>query len=122
MIFHITSRAHWAIAQAAGLYRAPSLESVGFIHCSAQDQILGVANSMFHGERNLLVLCIDESKVSAQIRWEPPVHPKSSMNPATPDSALFPHVYGPLEVAAVTKIAELVEGECGFDLPADLQI
>ncbi|MCY4072440.1 MAG: DUF952 domain-containing protein [Chloroflexi bacterium] len=117
MIYHITGTSNWAEAQASGLYSAPSLETEGFIHCSSIDQILPVANSMFRSERNLLVLCIDESKLGAQVLWEAPIHP----NPSATDDVLFPHVYGPVEVAAVKWVADLAEGDSGFALPAELQ-
>jgi len=120
MIYHITGTSNWAQAQATGLYSAPSLESEGFIHCSAIDQILPVANSMFRGERNLLLLCIDESKLGARVLWEAPIHPKPSAKPPATDDLLFPHVYGPIAVAAVKKAVDLAEGDSGFELPAEL--
>ncbi|MCY4021072.1 MAG: DUF952 domain-containing protein [Chloroflexi bacterium] len=121
MIYHITERSSWEQAQAAGLYSAPSLASEGFIHCSAIDQILPVANSMFRGGGNLLVLCIDESKLEARVLWEAPVHPNPSAKPSATDDALFPHVYGAIEAAAVKKVVDLAEGDGGFELPAGLQ-
>ena len=121
MIYHIASRANWTNAQASGLYRAPSLESEGFIHCSSIDQIVPVGDNMFRGKRNLLVLCIDESEVSSRTIWEPPTHPNTSSKPPTADNALFPHVYGPIEVAAVAMAVDFAEGDSGFELPTDLQ-
>ena len=121
MIYHITSRANWANAQASGLFRAPSLATWAFIHCSSIDQIIPVANSMYRDKRNLLVLCIDESEVSSRTIWEPPAHSNTSSKVPTADNALFPHVYGPIEVAAVAKVVGFAEGDSGFELPADLQ-
>lgn len=120
MIYHITGRSNWANARATGLYRAPSLESEGFIHCSSRDQILPVANSMFRGQRNLLILCIEESELGSQVLWEAPVHPSASSKPPATDDDSFPHVYGPIEVVAVKKVADLAEGDGGFELPAGL--
>lgn len=120
MIYHISSRSNWAKAQATGLYSAPSLESEGFIHCSSIDQILPVANSMFRGRRDLLVLCIDEAKLGSKILWEAPIHPEPSAEPPATDDALFPHVYGPIEVATVKLAVELAEDDSGFALPAEM--
>ena len=120
MIYHITGRSNWANAQATGLYRAPSLESEGFIHCSSRDQILPVANSMFRGQRNLLILCIEESELGSQVLWEAPVHPSASLKPPATDDDSFPHVYGPIEVVAVKRVADLAESDGGFELPAGL--
>jgi uncharacterized protein (DUF952 family) len=62
-ILHICSLEDWQAAQAAGEYRADSLEAEGFIHCSRPEQILGVANRYYagstDGKRDLLLLCID---------------------------------------------------------------
>ena len=49
MIYHITSRSAWDEAKARGEYRAPSLESEGFIHCSTRNQLLQVANAFYRG-------------------------------------------------------------------------
>ena len=42
MIYHLTSRRDWNEAQKSGEYRAESLESEGFIHCSTETQVLPV--------------------------------------------------------------------------------
>ncbi len=62
-IFHITRSRDWAEAQLAGSYRLSTrdrtLEEVGFIHCSYAHQVAGVANAVYRGERDLVLLEID---------------------------------------------------------------
>ena len=55
-------------------------------------------------EEPLLALLVDESRLSAQVRYEPgdPAPP-----PGVPADTLFPHVYGPVETAAVAGVRYL---------------
>lgn len=120
MIYHITSRANWAVAQTQGYYRAPSLESEGFIHCSTRHQISGVANELYRGQTDLLLLCIDENLLGAPLVWEAPAHPNCGKSAAAADGSLFPHVYGVLNLDAVVAVLDFPETETGFSLPPNL--
>ena len=60
MIYHITKRAAWEQSLTKGHYSASSLDSEGFIHCSTRDQVLGVAQDLFRGQSDLVLLCINE--------------------------------------------------------------
>ncbi len=119
MIYHIASRAAWLAAQRAGRYSAPSLETEGFIHCSAREQVLAVAAAFYADQADLLLLCIDEGKLGADLRWEAAAHPAADAAPPAM-SSLFPHVYGPLNLDAVIAAVALPLKEDGFALPADL--
>jgi len=110
-ILHITSRQAWCEAQESGQYRAPSLDSQGYIHCSTPDQVIDVANFLFRGQADLVLLCLESGKVRPKIRYEN----------LEGGQKLFPHVYGPIDVASVTRVLDLVPGEDGtFALPAEL--
>lgn len=107
MIIHLTTKTDWETAQFLGEYRAASLESQGFIHCSTAEQILGVANSFYQGVPDLILLWLDPARVKADVRWEAPIHPSASPADATPEeneSNLFPHIYGPINLDAVVEI------------------
>jgi len=113
-ILHISSRADWRSARLAGSYEADSLSTQGFIHCSRPDQVLGVANSnnRFLGQDDLVLLCIDPDLVGAEIRYEN----------LDGDKNLFPHIYGPLNLDAVTDILDFTRGDDGkFKLTQQLQ-
>lgn len=120
MIYHITSRSDWEEAKRLGQYRAASLAAEGFIHCSAREQILSVANSVFVGQSDLLILCIDKKLLDCELIWEAPAHPDSPSLPETKPGERFPHIYSELNIAAVVAAIEFRESASGFALPPDL--
>jgi uncharacterized protein (DUF952 family) len=108
-IFHITGRGEWERAQREGDYRAPSLASEGFIHCSRGDQVIRVADRLFRGRTGLVLLEIDAVRVRAEIRYE-------NCEGGQED---FPHIYGPLDLDSVVRVLEFEPGEDGrFALPS----
>lgn len=110
-IYHITPRAAWEAAQAAGQYTTPSLASEGFIHFSRADQVDGVYQAFYQGHPNLVLLEVDTARLRADLRWEPPAHPGGAPPPSLPpDDSLFPHLYGPLNLDAVIAVHALVDG------------
>lgn len=118
-IYHIATAAAWRAAQQRGIYTAPSLDAEGFIHCSAREQVTLVANAIYRDLDDLLLLCIDPEKLGAAVRWETPAPPAGQDGPA-PD-ALFPHVYGPIDLRAVTRVLPLHRAENGdYRLPDEL--
>lgn len=101
MIFHITSKEEWSGAQAKGEYTAPSLASEGFIHLSTDRQVVNVADAFYRGRTDLVLLAVDESKLTAELKWEAPAGPPAE---TISESDLFPHLYGPLNLDAVASI------------------
>ena len=120
MIYHITSGAAWAQAQMRGQYRAPSLASEGFIHCSTREQVVTVADAFYRGQADLLLLCIDEGKLGGELRWEAPAHPEARESEQAADRSLFPHLYGGLNLDAVVAVVDFSETDSGFALPPGL--
>ena len=120
MIYHITSRAAWDDARERSEYSAPSLENEGFIHCSTREQVLGVADDFYRGGADLVLLCLDETKLRADLRWEAPAHPKPHVGASARDGSLFPHLYGVLNLDAVVAVFDFNPSESGFTLPPDL--
>jgi uncharacterized protein (DUF952 family) len=94
-LFHITTHAQWTAAQRAGTYHPPSLDTEGFIHLSDERQWLATANRFYRGRADLVLLAIREERLAAEVRWE------------LADGQHFPHLYGPLELAAVTGVFAL---------------
>ena len=105
MIFHITSRADWENAQQRGDYRAPSLETEGFIHCSTSSQVLPVAENYYKGQSGLVALVIEPTLLSSDLKWEPPSG--GSPPPGVAEGDSFPHIYGPINLTAVVKVLDL---------------
>lgn len=118
MILHITSRAEWQTAQARGDYRAPSLETEGFIHMSTSKQVIRVANAFYRGQNSLVLLVVDETRVSSQVKWEAPAGASAS---GISQDDKFPHVYGPLNLNAVIDVLDFnPDADGNFQLPASL--
>jgi uncharacterized protein (DUF952 family) len=143
-ILHLISKADydaWQAQPASEPLKPASLASEGFIHCTAGDDLmLTVANLFYTGQAgDFLALEIDESKVTAEVKWEAPASPspagagevradaeamppeaRAEFGNATVESAvpsapapLFPHIYGPLNRDAVVGMRKLVRAEDG---------
>lgn len=96
MIYHLVWKSDWESRVQEGLYRAASLDREGFIHCTREPEVLiDVAEQFFPKPPTepLLCLAVDETKLSCEVREEDPGCGR-----------LFPHVYGPIEVAAIVGI------------------
>jgi len=117
IILHITTRADWDAAQAAGSYRPPSLTHEGFIHCSTPAQVIASANKFFRGRTDLVLLCIDEARVVPEVSYELPLAIGGVPDPRAGER--FPHLYGPLALDAVIRVVLLpCDRDGGFTLPA----
>jgi uncharacterized protein (DUF952 family) len=116
MIYHITSRSAWSDARERGDYRAESLESEGFIHCSTEAQVVPVAHKFYVGQDNLLLLVIEPALLSSDLKWEPPAG--GGPPPGVPEGDLFPHIYGPINLDAVVNVFDLESNPDGqFKFP-----
>ncbi|MHB8383905.1 MAG: DUF952 domain-containing protein [Candidatus Binataceae bacterium] len=121
MILHIATRAEWERAQARGAYRPGAFEHDGFIHCSTLAQAAATANRFFHGQRDLVLLHIDERKLNAPLRYESAAPPAASQQGES-RVGLFPHLYGELNLDAVTEALEFpCAADGAFELPATLR-
>lgn len=106
-LLHICTQDAWKAARRVGAYRAASLETEGFIHCSTPPQAVETANRHFAGRDDLILLSINAEKVTAEIKYELAAH-----------GGMYPHIYGPLNVAAVTDAIPFPRSEDGtFALP-----
>jgi uncharacterized protein (DUF952 family) len=109
-IVHIAKREQWEKAVLEGVYRGETLDSQGFIHCSTSQQIIKVANALFHAQHGLVLLCIETNKVQAEIRYE-----------SAGGEELYPHIYGPLNLNAVAKSTDFRPAKNGnFLFPKDM--
>ena len=102
-IYHCATADDWAAAREAGDYRVStrgrSLKDEGFLHASYTDQVQGVLDRFYPDVTEpLLLLVIDPELLGV------PVVPES---PGPGVTELFPHIYGPLPVAAVIDVVPL---------------
>jgi len=103
IFYHIAHQADWDLAKKAGDYRADSLSTQGFIHCSTSGQVFGVANRLFQGKQDLILLKIDEARLLSPVKYEN----------LEGGQQLFPHIYGPLNLDAVIDIISFIPEEDG---------
>ncbi|MEP6625559.1 MAG: DUF952 domain-containing protein, partial [Acidimicrobiia bacterium] len=99
---HLIGAAQWRMALDAGAVVDGSLVADGFIHLSRPDQVAIPAQRLFPARTDLLLLVIDPARLPDEVRWEP-----------SEESMLFPHLFGPLPVAAVTSVLPYRPGPDG---------
>lgn len=92
-ILHITTASAWAAALRDGIYRTPTLDDEGFVHLSKPSQVVAVANFLCRGRTNLVLLCIDPDRLTAELRYE-----------ALTTGEPFPHLYGPLNLGPLSGL------------------
>ncbi len=96
-IFHILDADAWTRAQQAGVHAPAELARDGFLHCCRRSQLGFVAARFFAGRAGMLVLRIDPSACPGELRWER----------SEPDQDSFPHLFGPVPIAAVRGVEPL---------------
>ncbi|TVR12021.1 MAG: DUF952 domain-containing protein [Salinarimonadaceae bacterium] len=96
-IYKIAPAALWRAAERAGRFEgAPVDIADGFIHFSTAEQARETAAKHFRGQADLLLVAVDPGKLGPALLWEP-----------SRGGALFPHLYGALDLAAVISVEPL---------------
>lgn len=89
--YKILTAQQWAQFDADGVfYGAPVDVADGYIHLSAAEQVQGTLDKHFAGEADLVIAEVDLTVLGDLVKWE-----------ISRGDALFPHIYGPLPLAAV---------------------
>jgi uncharacterized protein (DUF952 family)/GNAT superfamily N-acetyltransferase len=105
-IFHIATQKEWNQAQSKGFYETGSLKEEGFIHFSRPHQVIGVTERHFKGCKDLVLLEIPQEKIQGDLKYE------------GSETNKFPHLYGPLNLDAVTDTFPFHLSENVFQWPA----
>jgi uncharacterized protein (DUF952 family) len=108
ILYHLTTRSAWDAVTTA--YAPASLATEGFIHLSTWRQWPRVLDRFYRDVPDQVLLAIDADKLAAPLSHE------------AADGDVFPHLYGPLEVAAVAGVMPLpgpiaMPGELAAVLP-----
>ncbi|MHB1445448.1 MAG: DUF952 domain-containing protein [Acidimicrobiales bacterium] len=112
-LYHLALEAEWQALLAQGKdYEhstlGRSLAEQGFIHCSYAHQVQGVADFIYRDRSDVVLLTIDPNKLSAKVVVEN----------LEGGEELFPHIYGPLPLAAVLRASPVATGADGrLELP-----
>lgn len=111
MIFHIAQETDWTAAQTAGTYKALSLETEGFIHCSDPHQVLEVVHRLFQNRQDLVLLTINPQRLDAELRYEN----------CEGGEEQYPHIYGSIPLTAIQTVFPFKPDAAGvFALPTGL--
>ena len=98
MIYHVATSQEWNIHLTNATYEPDAFSKEGFIHCSTKAQVPGVLQRYYAGVQNLILLHIDESKLTPSLNYE-----------AATNNELFPHVFGPINKDAIVTVENLGE-------------
>ncbi|MBM9466751.1 DUF952 domain-containing protein [Nakamurella leprariae] len=124
LLYHCATEADWAQARRDGESRVSTrgrtLEQEGFLHCSFASQVPWVLESFYADVTEpMVLLAIDPAAVGARVAVEAPAGPPGASGPSGAASAErgFPHLYGPLPVAAVVQVVTLTRTADGWAVP-----
>ena len=103
LVYKICPEPMWREAERAGVFSgAPVDVRDGFIHFSTAAQVAETAAKHFAGLTDLLLVAVDAEAPGPGLRYEP-----------SRGGDLFPHLYGPLLLAAVRWVKPLPLGAGG---------
>ena len=108
-IYHCSLVSDWTAATAAGEYtvstRGRTLQEEGFLHASYAGQVDGVLARYYTDVTEpMVLLVIDPDRLTVPLIPEAPSGSQET----------FPHIYGPLDTAAVVEVLPLRRGEAGW--------
>ena len=97
VLYKIMSKQEWETAQAQGIYEGSEADRKdGFIHLSAPHQIRTTAEKHFSGKTDLVLVSVTQESLGPSLKWE-----------ASRGGDLFPHIYGPLQLDAISDAVPL---------------
>ncbi len=99
-IYHVISQIDWEDFKKSEFYAPDSLIHEGFIHFSFEEQIPGVIERYYKEQTGLLVIKVEINKLKSKLEFE-----------RVPDTGLFPHLYGKLNMDAVTGVYSISKDE-----------
>jgi uncharacterized protein (DUF952 family) len=103
IIYKICPAPLWRAAERAGVFSGSEDDRRdGFIHFSTSSQVVETAAKHFAGQSDLVLVRVDTARLGDRLKWEP-----------SRAGALFPHLYGDLDLGAVTGIEPLTLGPDG---------
>jgi uncharacterized protein (DUF952 family) len=110
-IYKICSSGAWRDAEQAGVLRGAGVDARdGFIHFSTAAQLAETAAKHFAGAADQVLVAVDVPSLGGALKWEP-----------SRGGDLFPHLYGPLPLAAVKWAVPLCLGPDGRHVFPELE-
>ncbi len=107
-VYKVCAAPLWRDAEGVGCFRGTVIDlQDGYIHFSTAAQVAETLAKHFAGQTDLLLIEVDTARLGNALKWEP-----------SRGGALFPHLYGVLDLSAVTRVVPLLlDGEGHHILP-----
>ena len=104
--FHLTPAEWWTASDPTAPLGAPSLEAERFIHCTTgAAEMVATANRHYANDpRPFVILTIDLDRISSPWRVED-------------ERRVYPHIYGPIDRAAIVALRPAPRDRNGRFLP-----
>ncbi len=94
-IYHIVLPETWEKFKNQDFYKAESLKTEGFIHCSFANQLDGVLQRYYKNAGKVLILTLDTEKLTSEL-----------VNEASTNNEIYPHIYGKINKSSIVNIGE----------------
>ncbi len=118
MIYHIVTESDLRAHVSGDVYTPASLNDFGFVHCALQASVIAVANDYFAGAAGpVLLLEIDPARLTSEVHYEAAAPTPGAGTSHLVDAALFPHIYGPINTQAITRVGVLGVTTDGYHWP-----
>jgi len=117
-IYHLAPLSEFRAGVKTGFYTPSRFALDGFVHCADRGSVLAVAADFFANVKEpVLLIAIDPERLGAPVIRETPAPIPGGGASHLESAALFPHVHGPIALAAITGIAQLVKRGEAFTWP-----
>jgi uncharacterized protein (DUF952 family) len=93
IIYHIVLPEVWAQFEGRPSFRAPSLESEGFIHCSFESQLENVIRRYYGNVLQVVILHIETEKLRSKLVKE-----------QSTGGEIYPHIYGRINMDSIVRV------------------
>lgn len=94
IVYHIVLPEDW-LDFTGDLYRAPSLDTEGFIHCSFAEQLDAVIDRYYSNAGSIIVLEVETDRLISR-----------TIKEASTNTEIYPHIYGPINRGAIVSATE----------------
>jgi uncharacterized protein (DUF952 family) len=123
VVYHIVLREDFLRLIKQDQYIPSGFEKDGFIHCTMGSKLtLLVLEDYFMNEQNpILLLQLDSHIISSKLKLEEPSAGAGTGKKHLIPGALFPHIYGPLNLSAVTGVAQIQKQHNCFCWPESFE-
>lgn len=103
MILHCMKKTTWEHHKEKEYWGTRNIDADGFIHCSTVEYFWRVAPQFCDTEEALVLICIDESKLTSKVRYEV----------GGDCGRKYPHIYGLVNNSAVTQVLPFLKDAQG---------